>query len=271
MALLGIDGWQPFPDATGYSETNTRLRIWYGQSFIDSDGIAVQWGNGSTGFYVTVNCTVTDGEISIPSFFIRTTLDAQATTPQSIQCFARLYSNNAPKAWIFSGDSVTPNGWVIPNPAPLTTMTYEQLALYNQTFVIVNPPTTFWTAAQVQQYFDTLSPAPNASDITKGITKLSVAPVSAVNPIAVGDNDPRIKFMPDILAVGTFTLVAGTTVTVTPVSTVAIDSPILVIPAANGITGNLRWTNRVAATSFDVFSDEGGDAGLFMYFIFAQP
>lgn len=34
--------------------------------------------------------------------------------------------------------------------------------------------------------------APDASDVTKGITKLSVAPVLATNPIAVGDNDTRV-------------------------------------------------------------------------------
>lgn len=32
---------------------------------------------------------------------------------------------------------------------------------------------------------------PDASDVVKGITKLSVAPVSPTDPIAVGDNDPR--------------------------------------------------------------------------------
>lgn len=36
------------------------------------------------------------------------------------------------------------------------------------------------------------SVSPDASDTVKGITKLSVAPVSATNPIAVGDNDERI-------------------------------------------------------------------------------
>jgi len=35
--------------------------------------------------------------------------------------------------------------------------------------------------------------APDASDTTKGITKLSVAAVSGVIPIAVGDNDPRMS------------------------------------------------------------------------------
>lgn len=33
---------------------------------------------------------------------------------------------------------------------------------------------------------------PDASTTTKGITKMSVAPVSSTSPIAVGDNDPRI-------------------------------------------------------------------------------
>lgn len=35
--------------------------------------------------------------------------------------------------------------------------------------------------------------APDASTTVKGITKLSVAPVSATNPIAVGDNDNRVS------------------------------------------------------------------------------
>lgn len=34
--------------------------------------------------------------------------------------------------------------------------------------------------------------APDATTATKGISKMSVAPVSAINPIAVGDNDPRV-------------------------------------------------------------------------------
>ncbi len=37
----------------------------------------------------------------------------------------------------------------------------------------------------------TIPPTLDASTTVKGVTKLSVAPVSATNPIAVGDNDPR--------------------------------------------------------------------------------
>lgn len=45
-----------------------------------------------------------------------------------------------------------------------------------------------------KSYIDGIAIAgsPNASTTVKGISKLSVAPVSGTNPIAVGDNDPRV-------------------------------------------------------------------------------
>lgn len=190
MALISIDSFQPFPDVTGYSTTGTELRVWYSRSFIDSDGVSVQGGNGTTGFYVAAACTVSTS-ISIASFSVRTTLDAEDPAPQSIQVYARLFSNNQPKAWIFAGDGA-PNGWVIPNPTPASSMTYEELAIYNQATVLANPPQTFWTAAETQAYFNSLSPASDASDVTKGITYLSVAPTVAASPIAYGANDTNV-------------------------------------------------------------------------------
>lgn len=48
--------------------------------------------------------------------------------------------------------------------------------------------------ATVKYVNDTaISGAPDASTTTKGIGKLSVAPVSPTNPIFVGDNDPRLQ------------------------------------------------------------------------------
>ena len=43
----------------------------------------------------------------------------------------------------------------------------------------------------VKTYVDNATPS-DASTTVKGVTKLSVAPVLASNPIAVGDNDPRL-------------------------------------------------------------------------------
>lgn len=48
-------------------------------------------------------------------------------------------------------------------------------------------------AANVQYVIDTaLAGATDASDANKGVAKLSVSPVSPTDPIAVGDNDPRV-------------------------------------------------------------------------------
>jgi hypothetical protein len=47
------------------------------------------------------------------------------------------------------------------------------------------------TAANTAEWQDLLIDVPDASTSVKGITKLSVAPISASDPIAVGDNDPR--------------------------------------------------------------------------------
>lgn len=54
-------------------------------------------------------------------------------------------------------------------------------------------PTTNYQVAN-KAYVDgvSIAGAPDASDVTKGITKLSVAAVSATAPIAVGDNDTRV-------------------------------------------------------------------------------
>ena len=47
----------------------------------------------------------------------------------------------------------------------------------------------------LKEYIDgvAIAGSPDAALATKGITKLSVAPASASNPIAVGDNDPRVN------------------------------------------------------------------------------
>ena len=52
--------------------------------------------------------------------------------------------------------------------------------------------------AQMQTDIDNIvaAGAPDAAVGTKGIAKLSVAPVSATNPIACGDNDPRLVAAP---------------------------------------------------------------------------
>lgn len=63
---------------------------------------------------------------------------------------------------------------------------------FTDTVVGVTPTLTAELATK--GYVDSIavSGAPDASTSVKGITKLATAPVSAADPIAVGDNDPRL-------------------------------------------------------------------------------
>lgn len=192
MAEITIDAFQFAPD-TSFTGTTCELRLWYAQSFIDSTGVPVSRGTATTGFRITVDCTIVSGVVHVPSFVVWSTLDAISQSPQSIQINAVFYSARGSSTGINPFAQIdTPASWVVPNPTPLTTMTFEQWTIYNATTVLANAPQTFWTAAQTQAYFDSLDPAPDASDVTKGITKLDVAPDSATNPVAVGINSPLI-------------------------------------------------------------------------------
>lgn len=70
-----------------------------------------------------------------------------------------------------------------------------------QTHAIGEPVRMNVSAETIQEISDALDQivaggAQDASTTVKGISKLSVAPVSATNPIAVGDNDPRVLTNP---------------------------------------------------------------------------
>lgn len=190
MALITISPYQPFPSVNGnYSVSGTTLRVWYNRSFIDSEGATVQGGNGSQGFFVEVDCTITDSVLTTDEFEIRTTVDALDPYPQSIQCFAQLFSNGSPRAMVFSGDG-TPTGWVIYNPDPLDTYTVEELALLNQASYLANPPQTYPTTQEMIAYVNSqVGSLAYATTSSLGTVKISIAPSTVTSPIALGVND----------------------------------------------------------------------------------
>lgn len=98
-----------------------------------------------------------------------------------------------------------------------------------------------------------------------GIVEPSAAPVDPAHPIVLSVTDPRAALLPNILAAGTGTMVNGL-LTISS-ALVAADSPLLLIPASDGITGTLHATNRVVGVSVDVRSSEGADAGFFRWFL----
>jgi hypothetical protein len=113
--------------------------------------------------------------------------------------------------------------------------------------------------------FDTGTAPLDASDTVKGITKLSVAPAVASNPIAIGDNDPRFDGMitisaADITAGSARVSIIPTDATVTTVVkalwTVSVDSGNTADPGAPPAGSNGYAVITVTVAGSDTMARE---------------
>lgn len=261
MSSLEISAFQPqihWP----YPGSTATLRYQYSADFVDSQNQVVL-----RSLYKDVLCTVAGGVISVPTHSITTTNDALVNILTTLS--ARLYdARMSPRTWLFQQ-------FQIPQMlAPTTTM--GELFIYNLVKDLVNPPDWYLNAIDVQNLINIAVGTLNfASDVIYGRTRLSVAPVSAIDPVALGENDPRVANLPDFGGSDVDTLVASAVTTVTP-STPALralvtaNAPIYAIGAEDTVGGPLVVTNRVAGSSFDVFSREATDAGLFRWFLYPE-
>jgi hypothetical protein len=160
------------------------LRIWYSRTFVDSLGNVVAGGSGTSNFYKGVLCTNNTSThiVTCPSFVLRSTVDS--SDPDTTISAALYDSGGSKKLDVFGG-------WSLPatNGTTLAFSTFKTL----NTEPPVYPPPGYPNNDQVQQWINTAVGTLNdASDVIKGRVKLSVAPVSPSNPIAVGDNDSRL-------------------------------------------------------------------------------
>lgn len=250
MSVLTISSFQPQITWHHRGDTAT-LRYQYSSDFVDSLGQVVL-----RGLYKDIPCTIAGGVISVPSHTIITTNDALRNRLATLS--ARFYDERmAPRDWLFQQFQI---------PEMLTpTCTMGDLFIYNLIQDLVNPPDWYLSAIDVQNLINIAIGTLNfASDVIYGRTRLSVAPVSAIDPIAVGDNDPRVGLLPDILATGTGTLAAGVATIVAPL--VASNSPIYFVNTSDGITGWIRAI-RDPGVGFLALSSEGADAGAFRWFL----
>ncbi len=168
---------------TSPSATAT-LRIYSSITFTASDGTVVMAGTpGSGAFFKSVTCTISGGVITIPSFTLLSTTDAADN------------SNARYTAIFFDVKGVKRDTYLADFPLPVSLgspVTWGQLRVYKsgtQPWRDTSVYTKTQTDAQIQA---AIGSGNDASDTVKGRTKLSVAPVSSSNPIAVGDPDPRV-------------------------------------------------------------------------------
>lgn len=184
MSTLTLSSFTP-PNCQLTGSTAT-LRIYYQQDFVASDGTLVIGGAvGSQNFYDEVACTIAGDVLTVPQFDLITTDDIQSPLNLDVPVTAVLYQGTTQIATIFSN-------YIIPvSLAPSCNI--AALAIFNAALVITYPPSYFLTREQIVDLIgDTAPTAVDASTSVKGVTKLSVAAASATNPIAVGDNDPRV-------------------------------------------------------------------------------
>ncbi len=168
---------------------SVHLRGWYTNSFVAGDGVtSVQGGNGQSGFFYDITCSVNgDGFTIIPAF------DVQETTLSnpSAGFFGQLFIDGSPGQMVFGYPQATA-GWQIPTVYG-SVISFDQLAIYNAAVQLLWPPPTFPTFEQMIAEINRI--AGNfayAAVGVNGIGQPSVAPDDPAAPIFFGVNDPAV-------------------------------------------------------------------------------
>lgn len=213
------------------------IRWWYSRSFLESGGVQVNWGTGTTGFWITTPCSIADGLISIDlDTTLWTTDNAQDPSPASIFLSAALYT--ARGKLIQQLTIANKAQWVVPSSLAPTT-TWADFSAYNSAVFIANPPPVFYTAPQVDALVDRAFDQHPASDVELGTVYTSVPPDIASQPVAWITDDPLVR---DAVKI------QGTDVDDTP----PLDTQTLIY---NQATNQIEWGNQNPGTG-NVTSNE---------------
>lgn len=234
------------------------LQLFANFTWTDIFGTVHPGGRSQTGSQPYQHCPLTingNNDATILSFLTPPTMNA--VMARSLRITGMLADHRGrPQATLF-------RGWrfpTVPNP-----IIYPELEAYNlgrQKRLADHYLTEDAILALFDQFQGSVLPA---SDVILGSLVLDRAPANPALPEAVGINSLVVPH-----AYGVATLVAGAATTILSAAVTAT-SPIKFLELDEGITGKLRAINRVAGVSFDVISDNGADAGDFVYYLFEKP
>lgn len=213
-------------------------------SFLDDDGVALPDG---------LYCFTVDNGSSVKEYLMGSMASGVVTSVQSVSRQAALTSGAMRPHRV--GASVILTDFV--SIKYLADFLSGNAALDGTHPLIYDTEPTFLNNLELvtKQYADGIASAgaPDASTTTKGIAKLSVAPVSPTSPIAVGDNDPRLPTTTEIAAMAAASSPSGTN----PFQTEA-DTQIDVQTFAAGTS---TWTRPANAKVVQVILIGGGCGG----------
>lgn len=216
-----------------YTGTTIELRIYPDSSFIAIDGQVIQAPDNlqsPRSFYQTVTCTLSSGILTVPQFSIHSTTDANQN--QSARYQAYFYVDGV-KRDLWLPDTLQGGFWVRPTYSTGTVTTWALIETDNHPTRRIRDDNRTYTQDQINVLINNAASNGNpATTSTTGRIKVSTAPVDALAPIAVGDNDLRVtaetfaaqyaSFSAAITAVGasSATLTVSTAMTVTASLTV---------------------------------------------------
>lgn len=178
-----------------YGGSTAKLRIWASEGFFDSDGgmhFGGQAGN-LTNVFMEINCTVTGTTLMIPGFTLPSTVDSPDRP--NVRYTAIIYDSKG----VHRDTFFSLNNYRIPiSMGTGTNLTWLQIRTFNNTQP--RPPNdTYPTTQQMTTAINAAQPCPNAATTIAGCSKLSITPISSSNPIAVGDNDPRLPATSNVI------------------------------------------------------------------------
>lgn len=160
---------------TGYA------RYEFSDSFVDENG--VEYGAGPNS-YLEVSTTISGNTVTIPAYLnFPETEAALLNNGVKVTCWL-LDSNRVKRTTLFEDVRIYTS---LPS-----TVSLAQLVLANGASRLLRD-TDVWTKEQTIDYINTLPPAVKMTNVAYGIGRLSVAAASAIDPIVVGDNDPRVS------------------------------------------------------------------------------
>jgi len=168
------------------------LRWAYNRQFLDSDGVQVMPGTQSSGFGVSVACSIASGLVTVDEdALLWTTDNAQDPSPGSIWVSAWLLTTRgvliaqlqiAGKTQFVVTESLTP------------TCTWAQFSNYNQAVALwQSNPQYYYTAAEVNRLIDGSFALHPATETTLGTVFTSVEPAIEGNPVAWITDDPLVR------------------------------------------------------------------------------
>lgn len=190
---LTISQYVASPTAQLNSGDLLEVRGWYSRDYISIDGVTPIFGNTSNGeqgpYYFSTTPTLNgSGNLVVPAHIVQITVGANPTA----NYFEGLWVNGAFSQYLMPNTQGA-TGWQIPSVYG-DPIAYDEIATYNRAKRLVYAPDTYFTADETIAEIRRLAGDQAYAAVgVNGITSISVAPVLASLPIAVGDNDPRVS------------------------------------------------------------------------------